>query len=186
MNLYLRLIALFIKLIWRSKLDVLEQSVARFHVLPNDLDTNMHMNNGRYLTIMDLGRLDLMARTGLMRKALKNNLAPVLGSAKIRFRLPLFLFQAYDLHTKVICWDEKYFYIEQRFVIAKGKKAGAVAAIAFLKAGLYNTKKKIVATPLEILTLVGKEDMQSPQVPAHVKAWIDAEEKVKDLTKKAA
>ena len=31
-------------------------------VWPNDLDTNAHMNNGRYLTLMDLGRFDLMTQ----------------------------------------------------------------------------------------------------------------------------
>ena len=35
-------------------------------VLPNDLDTNLHLNNGRYLTLMDLGRVDLMLRMGVM------------------------------------------------------------------------------------------------------------------------
>jgi acyl-CoA thioesterase FadM len=46
----------------RGPLDLLGESVVRFRVWPGDLDFNLHMNNGRYLTLMGLGRLDLMAR----------------------------------------------------------------------------------------------------------------------------
>ena len=31
----------------------------------NDLDINFHMNNGRYMTICDLTRVDLFVRSGL-------------------------------------------------------------------------------------------------------------------------
>src|SRR5207253_9062755 len=34
-------------------------------------DTNGHMNNGRYLTLLDLGRLDLLLRIGAARPAMR-------------------------------------------------------------------------------------------------------------------
>ncbi len=36
-----------------------------FRVLPTDLDVLGHMNNGVYLSIMDLGRMDLLQRSGI-------------------------------------------------------------------------------------------------------------------------
>ena len=33
---------------------ILEEDRLRMHVLPNDIDINMHMNNARYLNLMDL------------------------------------------------------------------------------------------------------------------------------------
>src|SRR5687768_16441057 len=39
-----------------------DTSVLRFHVWPGDLDFFGHMNNGRFLTLMDSGRFDIMAR----------------------------------------------------------------------------------------------------------------------------
>ena len=55
MNLYLRLLLLLLR-IWRlPRRGVLDESRAAFHVLPNDCDINFHMNNGRYLSFMDLG-----------------------------------------------------------------------------------------------------------------------------------
>ena len=37
----------------------------RLTTLPTDLDILRHMNNGRYLSLFDLGRWDLLIRTGL-------------------------------------------------------------------------------------------------------------------------
>ena len=51
----------------RPPLEPLGTSVLGFLVWPNDLDVNVHMNNGRFLSIMDLGRFDLSFRTDLGR-----------------------------------------------------------------------------------------------------------------------
>ena len=66
MNLWLRLIWLFLTTPFRPRLAIpTDVSVLGLRVLPNDLDLSLHMNNGRYLTVMDLGRLDLILRSGL-------------------------------------------------------------------------------------------------------------------------
>ena len=68
MNLIFRLLkTLLLYLLRPTRRGILEESVVRFRVWPNDLDTNLHMNNGRYLTLMDLGRLDLLLRNGSVR-----------------------------------------------------------------------------------------------------------------------
>jgi acyl-CoA thioesterase FadM len=186
MNLYFRLLLLAIKYALfernKEKEDVMATTSLRFHVLPNDLDANMHMNNGRYLTIMDLGRFHYMLRTGIFGPALKKGYAPVLGSAKIRYRLPLLPFHPFDLQTRIITWDEKWVYVEQRFVLTKGDKAGAVAAIALLKASLYDTKAKVTAKPKDILALIDKADIPVPEMPEYVKRWSEAEEALKAET----
>lgn len=162
-------------------MDITDESVVRFHVLPNDLDFNMHMNNGRYLTIMDLGRMDLMIRTGLIKRVTDKTHAPVVGSAKIRYRLPLLPFQAYDLITKMIYWDEEWAYIEQRFVIASGKKAGAVAAIAIVKGSLYDRVNKRRPDPKEFLRSCGF-DVESPPITPFIESWSTAEDEMRKLT----
>lgn len=116
MNLYFRLLLLLIKLIRKPALGLLETSVLKLRVLPNDLDLNMHMNNGRYLSIMDLGRVDIMHRIGLMEHIIQNRWSPVVGHLHMRFRRPFKLFQQYDLHSRIISWDEKWVYIEQTFI----------------------------------------------------------------------
>lgn len=154
----------------------------RFHVLPNDLDFNMHMNNGRYLTLMDLGRFDCLARCGVLKYAFKRKYAPVLGGVQIRYRLPLKPFQAYDLETEIKCWDEKWAYLEQRFVIANGKKAGAVAAIAVVKGSFYDANLKKTIPSRDIIALSREPDIQSPPMPEYFKAWVKAEQALKSVT----
>lgn len=107
----------------------LDTSVITLHVLLNDLDLNWHMNNGRFLTIMDLGRMDLLKRTGTLEMAIKNKWMPIVGSATIDFKRPLKLWQKYELHTRICGWDEKWLYIEHVFysrdkLIAKGQIKG--------------------------------------------------------------
>lgn len=116
MNLYLRLLLLLIRLIRKPVMGLLDTSVLQFRVLPNDLDMNAHMNNGRYLSIMDLGRVDIMHRVGLMAHIINNRWSPVVGHLHMRFRRPFKLFQRYQLHSRIISWDEKWVYIEQIFV----------------------------------------------------------------------
>lgn len=186
MNLYFRLILIILKSYWKPKItDVLKGCRSIFHVLPTDLDTNLHMNNGRYLTIMDLGRLDLVLRTGLMRVMMKKNSIPVLSSVKIRYRLPLQAFQKYELTTRVICWDEKWVFMEQRFVIAKGRKKGATAAIALLKGGFYDRKGKKTVPTQDLMDIVGM-DLVSPDFPDYINDWQKAEETLKTVTAKEA
>ena len=47
-------------------------SYLTLRVCPGDLDTSLHMNNGRYWTLMDLGRTDLMLRSGFWRAVVRN------------------------------------------------------------------------------------------------------------------
>jgi hypothetical protein len=42
----------------RPRLGVLDECRVALRVWPNDLDSNLHMNNSRYLLAMDLGRWD--------------------------------------------------------------------------------------------------------------------------------
>ena len=168
MNLFFRVVAVLVRYwLGRRRSSPLEPSVLTFHVLPNDLDPNRHMNNGRYLTIMDLGRLDLTLHSGLMRQVLRRRWMPVLGGAFITYRRPLKLFQAYTLTTRIVGWDAKWIYMEQTFD-SRGKRA----ASALVK-GLLRAPEGSVPTP-EVMAAVGI-DIPSPPLPATITAWIAAE-----------
>lgn len=182
MNLWLRLLWLILNAPFRPRLK-LPADVSRLsmRVWPNDLDTNLHMNNGRYFTVMDLGRMDLIFRTGSWTVIRKRMWAPVLGAAKIRYRLPLDVFQKFMLETRVLCWDEQWFFFEQRFVIAEGEKAGVVAAIALLRGGFYDGIAKRPVTSAEALDILGISGT-SPLEPPHITEWKRAEAALKDVT----
>jgi acyl-CoA thioesterase FadM len=182
MNLYLRvLIVLFRAWCGERITDITKPFCVRLRVYPNDLDSNLHMNNGRYLTVMDLGRLNLILRTGLWRLITKKKYAPVLAAAQIRYRLPLMPFHLFDLETHVLCWDEKWIFMEQRFLHVKGPKAGVVAAIALVKGSFYDPECKATVPTSEILDAMG-HNQDSPSMPAYLADWIHAEDALRDVT----
>ncbi len=182
MNLYFRLILILISALRAPRSNApLDTFTTRFRVLPNDLDLNGHMNNGRYLTIMDLGRLDYITRIGLLQIMWREKKMPVLAAAQVRFRLPLMPFQQYDLQTRIVCWDEKWVYIEQRFIIASGNKAGAIAAIGLLKGGFYDGKKRQTVPTSEVMALAGV-NTASPAMPGYIEKWSAAEDSLREQT----
>lgn len=175
MNLIFRVLAVLWGYLWdRRRTDPLAPSVLSFRVLPNDLDPNWHMNNGRYLTIMDLGRLDMTLHSGLIRAVIKNRWMPVLGGATIAYQRPLAPFQRYTLTTRILGWDEKWIYMEQVFD-SQGKRA----ATAMVRA-LIRGREKSVPTA-EVMRSVGL-DAPSPPLPAYLREWIAADASVRSAT----
>jgi acyl-CoA thioesterase FadM len=184
MNLIFRLLAICVSYIFdRAKIDALGTSIINSRVWPTDLDANIHMNNGRYLSVMDLGRLDYMVRVGLMGRVLQEKWMPVLSAATIRYRIPLNPFQKFKLETRVVWWDDKWFYMEQRFIIRGGDKDGAVAAIAFVKGSFYSRKTNSTISTSTLTDLMGITD--TPEKPSYIESWQAAENDMRDLTKEA-
>lgn len=182
MNLYLRLLWVILRLFLRpAKLGPLDVSRLRMHVLPNDLDCNMHMNNGRYLTLMDLGRLDLIFRSGLYKAARAGHWIPILNTAGIRFRLELPCFQAYDLETRILGWDEAWFTIEQRFILRGGEKHGAVAAIALVRGAFFNRDARELVPVASVKEAIGYSG-DSPDLPDYAVKWLAAQDALKQAT----
>ncbi len=182
MNLWLRLLWLFLTVRFRPRLKLPDDaSVLTLHVLPNDLDTNLHMNNGRYFTIMDLGRMDILLRAGMWAIIRKRMWAPMLAASKIRFRLPLAPFQKFRLETRILCWDSVWFFFEQRFIIADGDKAGAVAAIAIMRAGFRDGHAQAMVPAATVMDILGIST-PSPVEPRHITEWKRAEAALKEVT----
>jgi acyl-CoA thioesterase FadM len=122
MNLWFRLLQLIVASYFRPKLDpTAEASRLDFRVWPLDLDTSLHMNNGRYWTLMDLGRADLIIRSGLWVRVLRHRWAPIVSAARIRFRRELRLFRRFRIETRIVAWNETFIVMEHR-VLTTGKK----------------------------------------------------------------
>ena len=151
----------------RPRLHPLEESVITFRVWPNDLDVNLHMNNGRYLTLMDLGRLDLIVRIGVLGTLRRKRWNPVIGSLKIRYRRSLLPFQRYDIRTRLLCWDDRWFYLDQRF-----ERRGELVAVALVKGLFLGPEGRV---PTQGVVDASAHRIQSPPPPEAVIAWQHAE-----------
>jgi len=165
MNLYLRLFVLLFRLIGLPRKGVLEESRVAFRVLPNDCDVNGHMNNGRYLSFMDLGRVHLVAQMGLLRIIARRRWRAALGAAEIHFIRALAPLRKFDLVTRLVTWDDKYAYMEQRF-----EADGVLCAHAFVK-GLFLDRNGRVASAAVVAELGYTED--PPPMPEALRIWAE-------------
>jgi acyl-CoA thioesterase FadM len=160
MNLIFRLLWVFIAALLKPRIGLFDVSEVSLRVLPTDLDVNLHMNNARYLSVMDLGRTDLMIGVGMLAAVKRERWMPVVGSIDIKFLRPLQPFQRYVLKTRLLCWDDKWFYMEQRLESHKG-----LHAIANVR-GLFLGRNGSVPTR-EVLEQSGF-DAESPPFPDHL------------------
>jgi len=88
----------------------------RFITLPTDQDILRHMNNGVYLSIMDIARFDMLHRTGIWAIFQAKGWYPVVVSETISFRKSLTIGQRFTVESRILGFDDKAVYVEQRFV----------------------------------------------------------------------
>ncbi len=169
MVLLLRLIITILTSLFKPPIDPLGTALVRFRVWPNDLDLNIHMNSGRYVSFMDIGRVDLLARMRLLRKATKRGWRPIAGATMIRYRRSLLPFERFTLRSRVVSWDEKWFYFEHIMENARGE----LAATAFVRGLLRGDEGNI--TPRAFLAITSKPDLEAPPIPEAILRWNEAE-----------
>lgn len=116
----------------RGPLGPRDLSVLRFRVWPTDLDVLRHMNNGIYLTILDLGRVDLLSRTGTWKRLKQMGIYPVVAAQTITYRKSLNPRMRFAVETKLAGADARSVYVEQRFTVDGEVYARAWVRIRFL------------------------------------------------------
>jgi acyl-CoA thioesterase FadM len=169
MNLYFRLLRILLISRWQSVITRFGKCLTRFRVWPTDLDVLGHMNNGVYLSIMDLARVNLLTRCGYARPMSRLGFFPVIVAETITFKKSLRVFRTFDIQTQIIGWDEKNFYLEQYFI-----RNGENYAHAYIKARiLHKSGKKFTAA--ECMQAIG-ENTESPPLPDKIRYWIPTTE----------
>lgn len=168
MNLLFRMLRVLVCARWRSRTSPLDETSVTFHVWPTDLDPLLHMNNGRYLTLMDLGRADAIIRNGLRRALSAHGWYPVVASEAIRFRESLNPFTRYELRTRLLGWDERSFYYQQVFYATGRDSATALVRIRILR----KSGGTVAAPEVAAAILPG---IEPPALPDYVREWQESE-----------
>jgi len=148
---------------------VFDECSVALRVWPNDLDVNLHLTNSRYLLAMDLGRWDFGMRTGVGRAMATRRWFPLVGSATLRFRKGLDPLQRYELRTRLVAWEEKWCWFEQRFCV--GDTVHAVGRVKVL----FRGKQGNVPTA-ELLSACGAREAPPRQLPESIRLWLAAED----------
>lgn len=170
MNLYFRLLIMQLRNRWRwnrgkrTFLDIWATSRTPFRVALTDLDLLGHMNNGKYPTIMDVARLDLMMRTGYLSKLKRTGWYPVVAGQTLSYRKSLRPFQRFDVHTRLLGLNEHGLFIEQLFCADEDVYARGIVRTRFLK------RAGGVVTETELSDLVGGIPSERV-VPEEVTTW---------------
>ena len=130
-----------------------------FYCRPWDIDIFGEMNNGRVLTLYDLGRFDLTIRIGLPKLMRKHGWGFVVAGSSVTYRKRIRLFDRVSLKTQIAGYDAKWIYILQSMWVA-GKPCNQ----ALLRTAV--TRKSGTVPTAEVLDAMG-----SPALDLELPAW---------------
>jgi len=163
---FFKLARMLLKARFRENINYKQKSVLNFKAGLTDVDMFMELNNARYLTYMEFGRLDFSYRVGFLKLMKTNNWGLAVGGASIRYRRRIPLFSKFSLTTELICHDGRWFYFLHEFHMEK-----TICASALMK--VCATSKQGLVPATEVVEKFGEN--MSTDVPDWVNAWINAE-----------
>ncbi len=139
-------------------------------VMPWDLDMWNELNNGRTLTLYDLGRLPLSKRTGILETVRCERWGMVVAGVSIRYRRRVQGFARITMKSRAVCWDDRFVYTEQ----AMFRPDGEAASHAMVRLAITDRRNGGVVPPARLLEALGQDPI-SPPMPDWIADWVRAE-----------
>ncbi|MDR5710995.1 acyl-CoA thioesterase [Nesterenkonia flava] len=167
MHLILRTLLILIKARRRPPASLWEPTEITLRAMLTDVDLLRHINNGQYFSLFDLGRYDLMVRSGFWDACRRRGWYAVVQAEQVTFRRSVNLWQRFRLATRIIGVDDRCFYIEHRVVVG-----GEIAVRAYVAGRLIGPQGPV---PMEeILNLaaeIGDPAPENFEVPEKLRRW---------------
>jgi acyl-CoA thioesterase FadM len=138
------------------------ETLTRWRVMPADLDLFGHMNNSRYLLLMDFARLDYLAQVGLLGAAFRYRWTVPLRTAQVDYYRPLKPFEKFEIGTQVLSWNDRWFYLRQRFRTL-GHPVRTVAT-AHVKTIFLSPSGHVA--PMDVVRMAIGHDVEAPPMSA--------------------
>lgn len=149
------------------KLGLFDTHVSQHICWPWDIDIWMELNNGRTLTLFDLGRFGLFQRQGMIKIMIDNGWSGAIAGATVRYRKRLRAFDRFEMRSRVLGWDDKFIYVEQGMW-----REGDCANHVLLRTAITD-KSGLVRTDKVAAAIV--DGAPSPTLPEWVQEWSKAE-----------
>uniref|UniRef100_A0A3Q1BG10 Protein THEM6 n=2 Tax=Amphiprion ocellaris TaxID=80972 RepID=A0A3Q1BG10_AMPOC len=143
--------------------DITAEQILSGRVTSHDIDM-CHMNNARYLRECDFARFSLYTRNGVFKALRALGASMVVGATTIRYRRALCIGEGYELRSRIVTWDDKAFFLEQRFVSTKD---GLVCAVMYCKQSV------IRSSPDKIMQHLCKRKVECPEFPEDLQHWVN-------------
>jgi acyl-CoA thioesterase FadM len=164
---FLRMIKVMARARRQPPLGLFDTHVSELRCWPWDLDPWVELNNGRTLTLYDLGRLPLSRRTGIERLLREKRWGLTVAGSTTRYRRRVTMFMPLTMHTRCVGWDARFVYMEQSLWNGEECTSHVLIRSAIVsKAG--------IVPPREMALAMGGP-AESPPLPDWVQAWIHAE-----------
>lgn len=149
------------------RLEPLEAHVSTHICWPWDLDPWIELNNGRTLTLYDLGRLPMAQRAGLIGVLREQGWGITVAGNSTRYRRRIRMFDRFTMVSRVIGWDSRFVYMEQSMW-----KRGECCNHMLLRSAI--TSAQGIVPPGQVMEAMGRAP-ESPALPGWVAAWIEAD-----------
>lgn len=159
-------IRVFARAHWfRSRLtSPLQDSTLKLRASVMDCDVNMHITNACYLSLVDAGRFELLARLGFFPLLLRRGYRSLIGTTCIRFRREVPMFRRYVLRSRLIGWDDKWIYTEHHFELE-----GRAVVVVLSKFLVIDGKRDKLAPSEALRRMMGDDNVvDSPPLPERV------------------
>jgi acyl-CoA thioesterase FadM len=148
-------------------LEVGQAHVSHHTCMPWDLDPWVELNNGRTLTLYDLGRVPFGARVGMHRVLRQQGWGMTVAGSTVRYRRRVRAFDRIEMHTRCIGWDSRFLYIEQSMW-----RHGECTSHVLIRSAV--TSAQGIVAPVRMIEALGGDPV-SPALPGWVAAWIAAD-----------
>lgn len=150
-----------------SPLGMFDAHVSTHRCWPWDLDPWVELNNGRTLTLYDLGRIPMALRNGTVRLMRENGWNITVAGNSLRYRRRVKGFQKFTMVSRMLGWDLRFFYVDQS-IWSRGTCCNQM-----LLRGAITSPQGIVP-PGQLMQKAGMSP-DSPELPDWVTAWIAAD-----------
>ncbi len=150
-------------------LEMTETHISNHICWPWDLDLWLELNNGRAMTLYDLGRSMNAQRVGLIRAIAKQRWGMTMAGSTVRFRRRIRGFERFEMRSRAVCWDDRFIYLEQ----SMWKKSGECASHVMFRAAV--TDRSGIVAPARVLAAMGRAGEVSPEMPDWIAAWCSAD-----------
>ncbi|WP_319530895.1 acyl-CoA thioesterase [uncultured Cohaesibacter sp.] len=135
---------------------------------PWDLDMFLEMNNGRVLTLYDLGRFDYAIRTGFTDAMKRQKWGLAVAGSTTRYRRRVRLFDKVTMRTKVAAVEDRWFYMSQSMWVR-----GEPVSAALLRTCVTKKGRSLLAS--EVIAAIPGADAAAI-TPDWVSAWAEADQ----------
>lgn len=146
---------------------LLETHVSTHICWPWDLDPWIELNNGRTLTLYDLGRVPMVVRMGLIRILRENGWGITVAGSTVRYRRRIRGFDRFTMYSRCVGWDRRFIYIEQSMW-----RGDHCCNHMLLRTAL--TSASGIVEPAQVMAAMGQSPV-SPDLPDWVEKWIATE-----------